>query len=640
MNTTAQLGGEPVGIISPALDELDGPEITDLLDGLIAESRNLLGLDVESTYMTDLGQFDPDFRVRTVQFASPGRAVVLRLDDPLQHAAAKAVLEDESVSFASHSNMDVLSTWVGLGVDITGRNFDTLSAARMVDPDKDRDRDLKTLAETHGMPELAAADVELYERFKALWPGKKNARKGLIEAYGFEHIPLDDPIFRKYAGLDAITVRRLAPILVALTEAPKELLRIEAFLASRANRIQIRGSRVDVPALDELLHTVVRKTAEAKARFQEMTGVNAQAAPKLNEWLGRHGVDWSTWPGARTDTGSPSLAKGNLRLLLDYPLDEEARAAYDVLADFKSDLDMSTKTKGLRAHTDAHGICRPVLHPMGASTTARMSSAGFNMQNCSKKDPRMRGLFIPRSGFRFVTIDFDQVELRVVAALAREDKMIETILAGGDLHQLTVDLLAGMGIEIDRDTGKMTNFLIVYGGGGKALHEQAGAPLDLAYEIVAGQREAYPAISAYSKYLGREKVALRTITGRWLPVTRVKGNGDRAGDIRSWANVNYAVQSAARELLVDAWFRFDREFGHGAYVWYPIHDELVLEVPEDRVETVIADAERCMRFDFRGVPISATAVELIDENGESRWMTSKRAEQLRAIREGIAGDLK
>lgn len=621
------LGGELVTVFAPDLNEEDHV-------GYLGnfEPGTFFGLDVESTYLTDLAQFDPDFRVRTVQLAPDDHTVwVFRLDDAEQRQAAVHLLADPKNSFVSHSNMDVLSV-ASLGIDITGRNLDTLSLARMVDPDKDRDRDLKTLATLHGMPELQAADVALYTRFKELWPGRKNAAKSEIERYGFENIALDDPVFVRYAGLDAVTVRRLAPILAALTEAPKELLHVEAFLASRANRIQIRGCRVDRPLLDEALHTVVEKTAAAKQRFADMTGVNAQAAPKLVEWFGAHGVDWSSWEGARTPKGSPSLAKENLKLLLDYPLDDDAMAAFPVLVDFKSDLDMSTKTKGLRDRLDVHDFVHPVLHPMGASTTARMSSAGFNMQNCSKKDPRMRGLFIPRPGFRFVTIDFDQVELRVVAALSGDERMIATILAGGDLHQLTVDLLAEMGIAITRDIAKIVNFLIVYGGGGKALHEQTGIPLDEAMGIVSAQRDAYPAISAYSKWIAQQRVELRTISGRRLVVTRVKGKGERAGELRTHANVNYAVQSAARELLVDAWYRFDREFGRGAYVWYPVHDELILEVPDKEVEQVMVDAERCMRFDLRGVPISATAVELIDGEGASRWMTSKLAEKFAAER--------
>jgi DNA polymerase-1 len=220
----------------------------------------------------------------------------------------------------------------------------------------------------------------------------------------------------------------------------------------------------------------------------------------------------------------------------------------------------------------------------------------------------------------------------VVAALAREDKMIDVIKSGGDLHQLTVDLLAELGVEITRDTGKMGNFLIVYGGGPKALHEQSGIPLDVATEVVRGMRAQYPDITRYAQYMGMETEAIRTISGRRLPVTRVKGSGERSGEIRSYANVNYAVQSAARECLVTAWIDLEERHGRAGIVWLPVHDELVLMVPDDEIEAVIADVEDSMTFDFRGVPIEADAIVLRDEHGVSRWMPGRHAENIAAAK--------
>jgi DNA polymerase-1 len=72
----------------------------------------------------------------------------------------------------------------------------------------------------------------------------------------------------------------------------------------------------------------------------------------------------------------------------------------------------------------------------------------------------------------------------------------------------------------------------------------------------------------------------------------------------------------------------DLESRHPGVVWLPVHDELVLQVPEGREEEVMRDAEQAMRFEFRGVPITADAVVLRDEQGVSRWMTSKRAEAI------------
>ena len=605
--------------------------------------EELYGLDVESTYLTDRGQFDPEFRVRTVQFATKDEAWVFDTADYVQRHRIETLLASPTMTFCSHTDMDVMAVWAEFGIDISARNVDTRMLAIQADPDNNSDRDLKTLATKYGMPELAEADRELYQWMVDHWVddcgGKKNAKRTAIEEEGWNTLARTTSpgetwpeTFTRYAGLDAIACRRLAEILVPETHAPPELLRVDQWLHVRTARQRMTGKRIDTEALHTLHAEASLTTSAAKKEAERLTdGVNING-PKILDWLADHGVDWSQWEGAVTPAGKPSLAKENLDLL--HPLDEVAMEVVRQMKIQKGSLDLLRKTddivKRLVVHSDGISRIHPLVNPIGATTTARMSSSGPNVQNFSKKDPRMRGLFLPEPGYTFVTIDFDQVELRVVAALAREDKMIDVIKAGGDLHQLTVDLLAGMGIEITRDTGKMSNFLIVYGGGGKALHDQAGIPLDLAYDIVRSQREAYPSITNYSTYMGMETEAIRTISERRLPVTRVKGSGERAGDIRSYANVNYAVQSAAREVLVDSWMRLEKGHRRAGIVWLPVHDELVLQVPDDEIDDVIADAEASMTMDFRGVPITASAVVLRDEDGVSRWMTGKRAEQIAA----------
>lgn len=593
----------------------------------------ILGLDVESTYLTDRGQFDPEFRIRTVQFATESEAWVFDLHDVEQFERARAILSDPSYSFCSHTNMDVLSTWVAFILDISERNVDTRALAIMADPDKDNDRDLKTLAGLYGMPELQQDDESLYEWMRARWVdagGRKNAAKADIERDGWNalaSLPVDElpDRFFIYAGKDAIVCRRLLPKLIPATQAPAELLRIEQWLAARCNRIQMRGLRVDENELNSLLAYARAQTGDAERIAKGITGVTLRS-PKLQDWLADHGVEWADWPGAMTPAGKPSLAKENVKLIGDFPLDADGRTVFDALLQFRASLDLLNKCEGIAARI-VDGRIHPLLNPVGATTTARMSSSGPNLQNMSKTDRRMRGMFLPDPGHELWTIDFDQVELRVVAGLAREDKMIDTILAGGDLHQLTVDLLAEMGVEITRQVGKMANFLIVYGGGPKALAEQANIPLDVAASVVYGMREKYPAINALTIYMSGKRDEVRTISNRRLPVTVNR----KTGDIRSYANVNYLVQSSARDLLVDAWYRFEHDFGHDGIVWWPVHDELVLQVPADdpdRVGDIIADAERAMTFDFMGVPITASAVRLVDEQGVSRWMPGDVAEKI------------
>ena len=601
-------------------------------------SSGLLGLDVESTYMGDRGQFDPEFRVRTVQVATDRSARVFDLADEAQRERAVAILTDPVYSFCSHTNMDVLAVWAEFGIDISERNVDTRMLAIQAYPGQTEDRDLKTLATMHGMPELAAAEADLHGWFRWRWVedkeitgGRKNAKKADVHAYGWNWLADADAadwpeVFTRYAGLDAIAARRLAAILTPLTQAPPRLLQVDQWLHVRSNRIQMRGLRLDRPAAEALHKEALTAFQAAKETAEEWTGGVNVNGPKILPWLAEHGVDWSVWPGAHTDGGAPSLAKENLKLLREYPLDEVGVNVLTMMQQQQRHADVKTKTgEILRKAVPSGDLWRihPLLNPVGATTTARMSSSGPNVQNFSKRDPRMRGLFLPDPGHVLATIDFAQVELRVVAGLAREEKMIDTILTGGDLHTLTVDELASMGVTITRDVAKIVNFLIVYGGGPKALHDQTGIPLDEARVIIDAWRERYPAITALAKYLAFEGDAIRTISGRRLPVTRNKW-----GEARSYANINYAVQSAARELLVDGWMRFADEFGRDGMVWWPIHDELVLQIPEGMEAEVMADAEHAMTMEFRGVPIEAEAIVLRDRQGVSRWMTGKLAEQI------------
>jgi DNA polymerase-1 len=250
-----------------------------------------------------------------------------------------------------------------------------------------------------------------------------------------------------------------------------------------------------------------------------------------------------------------------------------------------------------------------------------MSSTAPNTQNISKTNPRMRGLFLPDPGHTLLTADFDQVELRVAAAFAGEQSMIDTILAGQDLHQLTADK-----VGITRQQAKTLNFAVLYGAGARRIAATTGMTEDEAWSTLEGFWQAYPAISALASAVRREREYVITVSGRRVPVRWFKG----APAVHK--NLNYLVQGSARECLVDAWWRFDHEFGMGDLVWLPIHDEIVTQVPDDRVAEVAKAIESCMSFDLCGVPITATAVALIDEDGVSRWMTADRAEKVAAAR--------
>ena len=454
--------------------------------------------------------------------------------------------------------------------------------------------------------------------FLGLWAaqgGRTNAKKAQVREYGWNHVDQRDETYLRYAGLDAITCRRLVELLPAEIVAPGSLLEVEVWLSGAANRIKQRGLRMDTEALDRGYTEAKDVTDSAEHQIAELTGGIPAGSPKLRDWLGEHGVDWDQWPGDRMKSGAPSLAKDNLDLLVKFPLDAVGQQAVAALIRHKRHLNALRTTQGLVDRV-VDGRIHPTLNPLG-TVTGRMSCTGPNTQNISKSNPRMRALFLPEPGHILLTADFDQIELRVAAAFAGEQSMIDTILAGDDLHQLTADK-----VGISRPRAKTLNFAVLYGAGARRIAATAGMSEEEARRTLAGFWRAYPAIAALATEVKRHREHIISISGRRVPVPWCNGSP------AVHKNLNYLVQGSARECLVDAWWRFDHVFGMGELVWLPIHDEIVMQVPADRVEEVAKAIEKCMSFDLCGVPISATAQRLIDIDGVSRWMTADCAKEV------------
>jgi DNA polymerase I len=594
--STGRLGGMDATVCAPqAGDDLSGLR-------LALPAGGLFGLDVEGTWMGDQGQWSPGFAVRLVQIATPGQAWVLDVSDDAQRAAACALLSDETVTFASHTCMDVQAVWIALGVDIAGRNIDTHGLASMAHTQRRGGRDLKTLTAEHLGPELGEAEAALHARFAELYEaehGHRARKKADLEAYGWSAVPVDDPAYLRYGGLDAIACRRLVDVLTPMTGAGPALLESETWLAEQCVRMRRRGMRIDLEMLEEVRAEADAALAAQDGPIRALTEGVGPRSPRLVGWLGEHGADWSRWEslgGSLTGTGAPSLAGSAVGLLPLLDLDEAASEVAERLGRFKAHQDRSVKCAGIARALCDDGRIRPTIHPLGATATGRMSSSGPNVQNLSADDPRLRGMFVPDGGHVFLSCDLDQVELRMAAGLAGEASMIEAIRRGDDLHSLTAERIGR-----DRAIGKMTNFLIVYGGGGRALAAQAGIDLEDAQEAVSAFRRAFPAIDALSRRLALRTDRVRTASGRMLEVGRTP-----SGHPRGYANINYLVQSSARDLLVRAWRRYVAATGRPETVWLPVHDELVLHVPEADADRLGAAVESAMTCIFRDVPITAS----------------------------------
>jgi DNA polymerase-1 len=203
-----------------------------------------------------------------------------------------------------------------------------------------------------------------------------------------------------------------------------------------------------------------------------------------------------------------------------------------------------------------------------------------------------------------VSTDFQAVEMRVLAALADVRKMKQGFQSGGsdfDIHMYTAQLIKGPeATQKHRKIFKGAGFGKVYGGGAATIARQTGAPVEEIQQAISAYDREFPEIKRASSRWQREAFQTGMVhvsaTGRRLPLDRD----------RTYAVVNYACQSAARDVLGQSMLNME-EAGLLDYMRLPIHDEVLASVPAGEAEHFAREFERCMTFDLFDVPIVAEA---------------------------------
>lgn len=258
----------------------------------------------------------------------------------------------------------------------------------------------------------------------------------------------------------------------------------------------------------------------------------------------------------------------------------------------------------------------------------------------------VRRCIIADPGKLIITADFDQIELRIAAALSGELALIEAAKRGESLHKVAAIKLFGKKFTPDQYRyTKNVNFGWLYGGGAYTLSEQAGIPYDDALAILKQYAKEFPTLTRYKR--DQTEKALRTALGEHsyktyrglrsqmfdyrrdtaegqLAIANVKRAMKRlcVGKIgyvitpfgrrlpvdaeRAYATVNYEVQSAAADVLKDALIRVMDEPELEPTVLLPIHDEILGQAWEEEAEAISLEYARIMTTDFMGVPLTAS----------------------------------
>jgi DNA polymerase I-like protein with 3'-5' exonuclease and polymerase domains len=299
-------------------------------------------------------------------------------------------------------------------------------------------------------------------------------------------------------------------------------------------------------------------------------------------------------------------------------LKEEDQPLTTCVLNYRSAKKRMEQAETLLKSIESDGRIHARFEPTGTNT-GRFSSKKPNLQNIGRG--KLRGCFVPDEGNRLVVADYSQVELRVAAVVANEERMIEAYKSGVDLHRQTASLVLDKPIDDvskeDRQLAKAVNFGLLYGQSAKGLvaYAKKAYGVEMEYERARDIRSRF--FSAYTglrewhktarKMAAESTQSVRTVSGRvqWLP------EGKEAKWPRFTSLLNTPVQGGAADALKQAMVDLSDKLPPAASIVSTVHDELIVECASDTaeevkelVETAMLDAVQTM---FPGVRFEVEA---------------------------------
>jgi DNA polymerase-1 len=409
----------------------------------------------------------------------------------------------------------------------------------------------------------------------------------------------------EYAAEDAdVTLRvhqTLRPQLAAAPELEALYRDLELPVAEVLFRMESNGVLIDAAALAQQSDELGRKIMAIEAEAHSLAGqpFNLNSPKQLAEIL-------FTQQGLpvvkKTPSGGPSTDEEVLeKLAEDYPLPKkilEHRSFAKLKNTYTDKLPKMINPDTGRVHTS---------FGQATAVTGRLASTDPNLQNIpirTAEGRRIRSAFIAREDRRIVSADYSQIELRIMAHLSDDPRLLEAFAAGEDVHRATAGEVFGLTpIEVtgeQRRAAKAINFGLIYGMSAFGLAKQIGVDRTAAQAYMDRYFARYPGVARYmeeTRAVAREKGYVETVFGRrlWLPEIKSSNAGRRQGAER--AAINAPMQGTAADLIkramlaVQDWL--DAQKLHTLLV-LQVHDELVLEVPEPELDQVREELPKLM----------------------------------------------
>jgi DNA polymerase-1 len=499
----------------------------------------------------------------------------------------KPLLEDSRPQkIGQHIKYD-MNVLAQCGIFLQGIAFDTMMASYVLNSTATR-HDLSSLASHYlGVTGLT---------FEAVAGSGRNQ-------ITFDYVHLDKAL--AYAAEDAdLTLRLHEKLWPQLQETPKLaalLTDVELPLISILSKIECTGVLIDAQKLAQLSQQFADKMVKLQAEIFQQAGqeFNIDSPKQLQEILfGKMGLPIIK----KTAKGQASTAEPILQeLAQDYPLPAlimEYRSCAKLKSTYTDKLPTLMNARTGRVHTSYH---------QALTSTGRLSSSDPNLQNIPIRNEAGRAIrqaFIAPPGYSLISADYSQVELRIMAHLSNDQRLVDAFLKGEDIHRATAaDILEIDPSEVtdeQRRHAKVINFGLLYGMSTFGLAKQLHVSRYQAQTYIDTYFARYPGVKEYmdrTRQIAHEQGYVETLLGRRLYLPGIHDRNKMLQQAAERAAINAPMQGTAADLIKIAMINLDRqilELKVDAKIIMQVHDELVVEVRNEEVDQAKAVIEKAM----------------------------------------------
>ena len=497
------------------------------------------------------------------------------------------LLQDETIRKIGHNLKHDYLALRRAGIDLAAIEFDTMVASYVMDPGR-RDHSIDALAMQHFDYRTTTYD-ELC--------GKGKEFKPIAEC--------DVEKVKDYACEDAdIAISLENKLRVDLkTQELEQLYRtIELPLIHVLGAMEWAGIGIDFDFFKRFASRLEQDLRLVESEIYKEAGseFNINSTLQLKEIL----FDKLQLPVVKKTKTGPSTDASVLQelaelghrlpqLIMEYRQLEKLRGTYvDALPQL-----VHPETK--RIHTNFNQT---------VAATGRLSSSDPNLQNIpirTQTGAEIRKGFVPAPGYLFLTADYSQIELRILAHMANDPHLIEAFESGGDVHKRTAALVFDVDVEKVtpdmRAAAKTINFATIYGQGPFALSNQLGISVTEAKTFIEQYFERFAGVRAFldsMKAQAKEKGYVETISGRRRYIPEIHSPNHNIRSFGERAAQNAPVQGSAADIIKIAMINIHRELqtrANGTKMLLQVHDELVFEVPQPEIDIMRATILDLMR---------------------------------------------